>query len=49
MYLQVHLYINVVHERQDSIEVLAMIYKFGGVACATGATVSIKGLIRSAD
>lgn len=49
VYLQVHLYINVVHERQDSIEVLAMIYKFGGVACATGATVSIKGLIRSAD
>lgn len=44
-----HQYINDVHEWQDSVEVLAMIYKFGGVACATGATVSIKGLIRSAD
>lgn len=33
------------NEWQGSVEVLAMIYKFGGVASASSATVSIEGLI----
>lgn len=40
---------NVMTEGQNGVKELAMIYEFGGAACATGATISIKCLVRSAD